>query len=58
MKNMEDRENIELSITINFDMKEVDIRNGIYSNYAYECRSLNEVGEIVQEFIDEYIKGE
>lgn len=48
---------MELIIKFDTEMKELSIRNGIYSNYTYECENLNEVGEIVQEFINEYIKG-
>lgn len=47
---------MELKINIDLEMKELSIRNGIYNNYTYECNSLNEVGEIVQEFINEYVK--
>lgn len=47
---------MELIIKFDAEMKELSIRNGIYSNYSYECNSLNEVGEIVQEFINEYVK--
>ena len=48
--------NLELEIKVNLDMQELSIRNGLYTNYCYECTSLNEIGEIVQEFINEYIK--
>lgn len=47
---------MELIIKYDKEMNELSIRNGIYSNYTYECENLNEVGEIVQEFIDEYVK--
>ena len=47
---------MELIIKYDKEMNELSIRNELYSNYTYECKSLNEVGEIVQEFIDEYIK--
>ena len=49
---------MELIIKYDKEMNELSIRNALYSNYTYECKNLNEVGEIVQEFIDEYIKGE
>ena len=47
---------MELIIKYDKEMNELSIRNELYSNCTYECKSLNEVGEIVQEFIDEYIK--
>ena len=47
---------MELIIKFDKEMKELSIRNAIYSNYTYECEDLNEVGEIVQEFINEYVK--
>ena len=49
---------MELIIKFDKEMNELSIRNELYSNYTYECKSLNEVGEIVQEFINEYVKGE
>lgn len=49
---------MELQIKFDLEMKELSIRNELYSNYTYECSSLNEVGEIVQEFINEYVKEE
>lgn len=49
---------MELIIKFDAEMKELSIRNAIYNNYTYECENLNEVGEIVQEFINEYVKGE
>ena len=49
---------MELLVKFDKEMKELIIRNELYSNYTYECEDLNEVGEIVQEFIDEYVKGE
>ena len=49
-------EDIELFIKFDLEMNELSIRNGIYSNYTYECKNLNEVSEIVREFINEYIK--
>ena len=49
---------MELIIKFDKEMKELSIRNELDSNYTYECNSLNEVGEIVQEFINEYVKGE
>ena len=49
---------MELIIKFDKEMKELSIRNELYSNYSYECNDLNEVGEIVQEFINEYVKGE
>lgn len=47
---------MELIIKYDKEMNELSIRNELYSNYTYECESLNEVGEIVQEFINEYVK--
>ena len=47
---------LNLEISLDLEMKELSIRNAIYSNYTYECENLNEVGEIVQEFINEYVK--
>ena len=47
---------MELIIKFDAERKELNIRNAIYSNYTYECENLNEVGEIVQEFINEYVK--
>lgn len=49
-------ESFDLEVSVDLDMQRVNIRLGIYDNYEYECKSLNEVGEIVQEFIDEYVK--
>ena len=48
---------MELIIKFDEEMKELSIRNTLYSNYTYECEDLNEVGEIVEEFINEYVKG-
>lgn len=47
---------MELIIKYDKEMNELSIRNELYSNYTYECNDLNEVGEIVQEFINEYVK--
>jgi hypothetical protein len=46
---------LELNIRIDLDMQRLNIRNVIYNNYEYECKNLNEIGEIVQDFINEYI---
>ena len=48
---------IELNLKIDLEMKSLVIRNGIYNVLDYECNNLNEVGEIVQEYINEYIEG-
>lgn len=45
-------------VRIDLEMNRVNIYHGIYNNYEYECNSLNEVGEIVQDFVNEYVKGE
>jgi hypothetical protein len=49
---------MEIYINVDLEMNEVCIKNGVYNTYTYQCDSLDEVGEIVQEFINEYIKGE
>lgn len=51
-------ESIELNLKIDLKMKTLVIRNGFYNILYYEYNNLNEVGEIVQEYINEYIKGE
>lgn len=49
---------MEMYINIDLEMKSLTIRYGVYGCYDYECKNLNEVGEIVQEFVNEYVKGE
>lgn len=47
---------MELIIKYDKEMNELSIKNELYSNYSYECNNLNKVGEIIQEFINEYVE--
>lgn len=49
-------EELELNIRVDLDLRSCVIRKGMYNTLDYECDSLDEVGEIVQEYINEYIK--
>lgn len=46
---------IEFKIKIDLDLKDLTISQ-LYDTYTYRLNNLNEVGKIMQSFINEYIK--
>ena len=48
---------IEFKIKIDLDLEEFTISQ-LYDTYTYRLNNLNEVGKIMQSFVNEYIKEE